>query len=130
MTTKSRESKHFVDLLTQRYHDRTGNYPTKEQAIRMIRKARRDYLTPPRNYWSDHVARQRTFSRYMALELIRRIGESEEQDPIRVIYEVYDWLDETISVDEHGQKVWRFSSAMKDAISEIVDLLGMRGANT
>ena len=59
----------------------------------------------------------------MALELIQRIQESDESDPIRIIYEVYDWMDEMICKETTGKLAWQFASAMKDAIREILELL-------
>ena len=59
----------------------------------------------------------------MALELIRQIQESDESDPIRIIYEVYDWMDEMICKETNGKLAWQFAIAMKDAIREILELL-------
>lgn len=80
-------------------------------------------LPPARTYWSREWAKQRTFSRFIALELIGRIHESDEEDPIRIIFSVYDWMDEILCGEEHGRMAWQFANSMKDAISEVLDLL-------
>ena len=121
--TRIYDSQCFLDDMTTRYHRRTGKYPTKTEAVKAIRQERRINLPPPRKYWSREFAKKRIYSRSMALELIRRIQESDEPDPVRIIYEVYDWMDEMICSETNGKLAWQFASAMKDAIREILELL-------
>ena len=68
------------------------------------------------------MMQKRTYTRFAALELIRQFEEQAETDPVRIIYELWNWFDDMVEESEQP-KTWIFCAAMRDSIKDILDLL-------
>ena len=122
MTRAEYETEQFVDQATERFHGRTNRWLTKDEATQLIKAGRKSVLTPPRAYWSKEHAKKRVYERFATTEIIRRIWESPESDPIKTIYRLYSLFDDIIAKSD-SVHTWLFSGAMMDAIHEVLDLL-------
>lgn len=122
MTYDEWESKKYVDELTRRYHEHTGKYPSKDEAIRAIRFGKHAYLIKPRLNWGKHAFKFRCYERFLCDELVRRIRESSDPDPIRIIYAFKDFMDDMVTLSE-SNITWEFAAAMRDAAGEILEMI-------
>jgi hypothetical protein len=124
MTCKEyEESVCFIKEATDRFHQRTGKYPTKEEAVRAIGSGRRKYFGPPMSHWKEEWAiRRRSCERFAALELIKRINESPEKDPIEIAYQFLDAMDDMLTNSE-SRHTWVFAGTMETALSTIINEL-------
>jgi hypothetical protein len=119
------ESVRFVEEATARFHKSTLKYPTKEEAVKALRNGRRETFFAPKPHWrGDRVIYERCCERLAALELIQRIHESPEEDPIKVAYQFLDFMD-NMMVNSESRHTWAFAGTMEKAIHVIIhELLG------
>lgn len=95
---------------------------TKEEAISLLRRYRREETyTPSRNLlgWKmTHDFKRSVYERYLILELIRRIKES-NCPPTVVIRSFYSFMDEMIGDSDHS-RTWEFASYMEMCLRDIL----------
>jgi len=122
MTRKEYESQAYVERRVRLFRQRAGHGVTADEAIQTIRAIRREILFPPGKNWPKREAAQRSIERFAAEELILKIADNMDEDPIRIAYEYWSWLDD-MHVEGNTGKCWAFVCDMKNAIEDIVELM-------
>lgn len=95
---------------------------TCERAIRIIQNYRRRYLFEPRGNWGDYEFNLRSYARWCADELINRICDNSWGDPIRIIRNFRNEMDDRIC-RSNRPITWTFASYVLNGSEDILDLL-------
>lgn len=120
---KDYSSQCFVDERVNAYYASGGRRMTKEQAIDAIRVARDKYWIRPGVGWDKRAREVRLTQRFMSYEVVRMIRADKVEDPIRILWNIYSWLDDILAEGDmlNGNSVR--TSDMMGAIREILDCI-------
>ena len=131
MTREEYEFDSCVTTAAKHFHEQSGNYPTKEFVVRMLQEKRNAFRFSPDCHWRATRIQKQTYIWFAYSETIRRIVESSETDPIRIIYRFYYYMDDMIGKHANDNlMVWEFMGTMQDTVRKILDLCrGLKGEN-
>lgn len=122
MTRDDWESRQYIDRLTDSWHRCSGRYPSKNEVIRLLRIEKKWHLKPADKTMKANSFKFRCYSRFVVDELVRLIRSSEEEDPIRIIYQFMDFMDDMVTYSDN-KTTWVFAGVMRDAARDILDLI-------
>ncbi len=120
---KDYSSQCFIDERVNAYYASGGRRMTKEEAIDAIRVARDKYWMRPGIGWGKRSREFRLTQRFMSYEVVRMMRADREEDPIRILWNIYSWLDDILAEGDmlNGNSVR--TSDMMEAIREILDCI-------
>lgn len=102
---------------------------TREEAISLLRRYRREVPRYNLQFWSgfgtrfNYHANKSVYERFLVMELIRRINES-DQDPIEVVRDFYYFMDDILCESEDLKPVAHyFESLMENMTGDILRCL-------
>ena len=120
---KDYSSQCFVDERVNAYYASGGRRMTKEEAIDAIRVARDKYWIRPGLGWSKRAREIRLTQRFMSYEVVRMMRADNLEDPIRILWNIYSWLDDILAEGDmlNGNSVR--TTDMMSAIRETLDCI-------
>ena len=97
---------------------------TKEEAVSALRRYRREEVyTPSRKLlgWktSTYEFNRAVYERFLVLELIREIKESNRNSPIDVVRDFYYKMDDILCESEQ-RRTWSFTSTMENCAHDML----------
>lgn len=120
---KDYSSQCFIDERVNAYYASGGRRMTKEEAIDAIRVARDKCWIRPGVGWGKRAREIRLTQRFMSYEVVRMMRADTIEDPIRILWNIYSWLDDILAEGDmlNGNSVRTLD--MMDAIREILDCI-------
>lgn len=122
MTFAEWESSAYVERLVDSWHIDTERYPSKNEAIRLLeldKQYRQGTLKFP---VTKRKFNFQAYAIFLIDELIKRIRSSEETDPIRIICQFMDYMDDMVT-ESNNKRTWVFAGLMRDAARDILEHL-------
>ena len=122
MARSTLATERIIQESARRFYSRTDRRVTRARAIQIIKTRLDRVWLPACAYWCKADIQQRTYLRFAAREMIDRLCDDPEPDPVITIYRLYVRFADIAAISNRRLTL-QFAWTMMEAINDMLDLL-------